>query len=192
MKKILEGAELIVYLIKKVKARYPEKQIGKTLVQKLMYLFEVKSKRDFDYTMYHYGPYSSKVENFLGIAKNLECIDISWHPGRGYFIEPKDDGRLNSLKISKEDKNVLDDIIEKYGAFSAKELSIIATAVYAKENFAITDSEKLVDAVLSLKPENKREWIQNLLKPTMLVRRCNRAAQRKNPQGKQAEVNYGL
>jgi len=169
MKKILEGAELIVYVIKKVKARYPEKQIGKTLVQKLMYLFEVKSKRDFGYTMYHYGPYSSKIETYLEMAKNLEYIDISWHTTRGYFIEPKDNDRLTSLKISERDKKILDYIVEKYGVFSAKELSIIATAVYAKENFAITDSEKLVDAVLSLKPENKKEWIQSLLKQAKII-----------------------
>ncbi len=44
------------------------------------------------------------------------------------------------------------------------ELSIIATAVYVRKNFGIEDPDEITDVILSLKPNNQREWIKNLLK----------------------------
>ena len=167
MKKTLRGAVFIIYLIKKIKEKYPKKQITKTSIQKLMYLFEVLSKKDFNYTMYHYGPHSFQIDTCTEIAQKLGGIDILWYTNKGYIVELKNNDQLNKLlnklRISEKETKILDHVAKKYGAYSTEELTIIATATYAKENFKITDTKELINAVSSLKPENKKEQIQNLL-----------------------------
>ena len=85
---IFHNPTLISYVIKNIKETYPEKQISKTIIQKLFYLLSRKDVVDFNYSLYHYGPYSSEVSNELNFAEEIDFILIDWIPEKGYFISP--------------------------------------------------------------------------------------------------------
>lgn len=168
MKENLEEYLFLYYLVKKLKEKYPEKQIGKTLIQKMMYLLGESLKMDFEYTMYHYGPYSFKVSDFINISENLNLLRIKWVPQHGYYIEPQDDVKIND-ELEYEELKKIDEMVEKFGGFTANELAIITTALYIKKNFGIKNDEEIIETVLSLKPNNKREWVENILKKAKVI-----------------------
>ena len=162
MKEMLKGPSLVYHLVKRFKEKYPEKQIGKTIIQKLLFLMETASELDFGYTMYHYGPYSSQVGEYIGLAENLGFISVKWNSNKGYFIEPLQPDENLLLDIGNL-HDLLDEIVGNYGQFTANKLSIIATAAYIKNKFGIESLEELIDAVLRIKPNNSREWIKDVL-----------------------------
>ncbi|MBO8161466.1 MAG: hypothetical protein H0Z24_07495 [Thermosipho sp. (in: Bacteria)] len=168
MEKVIEGALLIFYLVKKLKEKYPEKQIGKTLIQKMMYLFGESSKKDFEYTMYHYGPYSFEISEYINLSENLNLIKVNWVPNKGYYIEPESNFEING-KLTSEKLKKIEELIEKFGHFSANELAIITTALYVKKNFGIEKNEEIIRTVLSLKPNNEKDWIESILKKAKII-----------------------
>lgn len=159
---MLKGPSLVYYLVKLLKEKHPEKQIGKTIIQKLLLLVETRSDLDFDYTLYHYGPYSSQIGEYISLAEILGFINVTWNPKKGYFIEPIQPNK--GLLLEVEDlQNLLKEIVDNYGKFTANELSIIATAIYIKNKFGIKSPEELINIVLQIKPKNKRDWIKDIL-----------------------------
>ncbi len=109
-----------------------------------MYIFEINSEEDFDYTMYHYGPYSSKVEDFVNIAEALGLLKIEWIPDKGYSINPLNKSSNLLIKIEKEEKRKIEKIVEKFGEFNVNELFIITTALYIKNNLKHLNLPKLL------------------------------------------------
>ena len=166
---IFHNPTLISYIIKRIKETYPAKQISKTIIQKLVYLLSRKDIVDFDYSLYHYGPYSSQVTSELNFAEEIDFIVIDWIPEKGYFISP---GPMYSSKLllqntEKTERDAINEIAQKYGAYNAVELSIITTALFLKENFGVNDKSDLVEVVSSLKPQYNKERISNLLANTL-------------------------
>ncbi|MBC8468875.1 MAG: hypothetical protein H8D56_05335 [Planctomycetes bacterium] len=166
---IFHNPTLISYIVKSIKETYPEKQISKTFIQKLFYLLSRKDVVDFDYSLYHYGPYSSQVSSELNFAEEIDFIVIDWIPEKGYFISP---GPMYSSKLllqntEKTERDAINEVAQKYGAYNAIELSIITTALFLKENFGVNDKSNLVEVVSSLKPQYNKERISNLLANTL-------------------------
>jgi hypothetical protein len=56
---IFKNPAVIGYLVKKMSEFYPGKQIGKTIVQKLIFLLVEKNIFYFRYSMFNYGHFSS-------------------------------------------------------------------------------------------------------------------------------------
>ncbi|MCK4820643.1 hypothetical protein KA005_33065, partial [bacterium] len=129
---IFHDPTLISYVVKRIKETYPATQISKTIIQKLVYLLSRKGGVDFDYSLYHYGPYSSQVSSELNFAEEIDFIVIDWIPEKGYFISP---GPMYSSKLllqntEKTERDAINEIAQKYGAYNAIELSIITTALF--------------------------------------------------------------
>ena len=175
MKEMLKGPSLVYYLVKKLKEKYPEKQVGKTIIQKLLFLVETKSNLDFDYTLYHYGPYSSQIGEYIDLAETLGFISVEWNPKKGYFVEPShpEGNLLLNIESLHDLLNLLEEVIDNYGEFTANKLSIIATAIYIKNKFGIKSPGELVDAVLHIKPNNKRDWIKDVLTEGKVINESN-------------------
>jgi len=171
---VLKGPALVYYLIKTIIKEQPDKQIGKTIIQKMMYLLEKKQGRDFGYTMYHYGPYSSQITEYLNLIESLDAINVEWRSEKGYFITPKENTTLEKILSEKEKKDI-EEIVRKFKQFSATELSIIATALYVKENFGVEKSTELIETVLSLKPKNDKGWIKKVLSKGGIINETNRS-----------------
>jgi len=159
---LFKNPALIGYLVKKFNDMYSDNQMGKTIVQKLMYLLTRRGTTDFAYSLYHYGPYSSKVSAELDFAKNLGLVDINWKDEKGFFIKPtKKIDEFESL-LGEEDKKSIDEIVNKFGGFNAKDLSIVATAFYVMDNFDVSKNI-VIDVVWGLKPKYKTHKIKTLL-----------------------------
>jgi len=135
MREVSNGSHLVTYLVAKMNEKYPNHQLKKFSIQRLMYLFEVKSKKDFDYKLYNYGPYSSMIETFLEVAESLGFIEIMWQPNDSYFVKLKNNNFADGFLEEKE-KQIIDEIVESYGKYTDKELFEITTVIYSKKNFA--------------------------------------------------------
>lgn len=160
-RKLNEIAKTIRYLTEKIHEKNSNKQVGKTLVQKMLYLLAWGGIVDLDYTLYHYGPFSREVERSLEKASDLGLVDIEWRSNKGYYIREKGERRE---KIEDEIKEGIREIVEEYKGYSANKLSIIATALYIIKHFDVTKKRKLINQILSLKPNNRPEWVKETLK----------------------------
>jgi len=159
---VFKKPAVISFLVKKLNEKYPHKQIGKTIVQKMIYLLTREKFVDYQYSMYHYGPYSSEVASDLSLCEALGMLRIDWVENKGYFITAGDNERYEGL-LNEEDKNKIETIVDKYGIFDAKEISIIATALYIKENVETASDNELVKIIVSLKPECEAGLIREIL-----------------------------
>jgi len=159
---IFKNPAVIGYLVKKLHEKHSDKQIGKTFVQKMLYLLSREGVVGFNYSMYHYGPYSAGVDGELNFAENRGLISIKWVDGAGYFAEATPELEKFEKLIQDDEKSAIDGIIERYGDFSAVELSLIATAYFMKDNFDTPDVG-LADAIHNLKPRYTVGYIQDVL-----------------------------
>lgn len=159
---IFKYPALIGYMIESMSKEYPSKQIGKTIVQKIFYLLTHEGIVKFNYSMYHYGPYSSGVSGELNFAESTGIVDIKWVEDKGYFIYPTEKLKHFESLLNEKEKQAVDGLVKRFGIFNAIELSLIATACYLKENFGISDLE-LTKVVHNAKPNNSLEYIENVL-----------------------------
>lgn len=166
---IFRSIAIISYLTSKIHEEYSTKQVGKTVIQKMIYLLKVKEKIvDFNYSMYHYGPYSSEVDGEIDFADDIGALNVEWKPEKGYYITTKEEILKHFLSfLTKEEKSSIDKLVKDYGKYSATELSIIATACYIKENkknFRMSNEQDIIEGVHSLKPEYDKEYIEKILR----------------------------
>jgi uncharacterized protein YwgA len=160
---IFRASGLIGYLIKKLNEDYPDQQVGKTVVQKMVYLLSRKNIAKFDFSMYHYGPYSSELSAELSFIEKNGIIEITWKDNEGYFIKPTNDSERFLSLINSDERKAIDETVNQFGKFKAIDLSLIATALYLKDNFGVEDS-KLADAVHNAKKRYSPEYITNVLR----------------------------
>lgn len=165
---MFRNSGLIGYLVERLNEKYPGKQIGKTIIQKMMYLLSRSDVANFDFSMYHYGPYSSEVSGELNFAERNGVVDISWKDEKGYFIKETDRVEDFMHLLSSEEKEVVDELVERFGCFKAVDLSLIATALYLKDNFGVQD-ERLVEAVHNAKKKFAPEYIEGILKKSSIL-----------------------
>ncbi|MDX9799545.1 MAG: hypothetical protein WCY18_08170 [Methanofastidiosum sp.] len=163
MEEIREKSAIVGRVIKVLKEKDPSKQIGKTFIQKIMYILDLEKDLKLDYEMYHYGPYSEEVDFLLDVVEEAKLISIEWNE-KGYNILPTTN--LEEYLEDKEDlelEKILNRLIDKYIKFNASQLAVISTGLYLKDNYEIEDND-LPKAVKELKPKYKIEDILSLLK----------------------------
>ena len=149
MNNTLKGAALVYTLIKELSQQYPNVQIGKTVIQKMMYLLGRELKLDFGFSMYHYGPYSAQVANYLNFIERIEIIDVRWDLQKGYFIFLKENKEASDIIkelediLDEEEKSTIKEMVRKYGSLDpiAIKLSIIATALFIRDKFGVKANE---------------------------------------------------
>jgi uncharacterized protein len=158
---IFKGVAFIQYMVKQLFDLNPNKQIGKTVIQKMFYLLSRKGTVSLDYSMYHYGPFSGQISSELNFAEHSNAVKIEWKMDEGYWITPggnEFDSNLNDDEIKS-----IDEIINKYGSLNAVDLSIVATAFFGKDNFDIKDKNDLIRAVSDLKTDYSENKIKQLI-----------------------------
>ncbi len=167
-KSIFKNPALTGYLVKKINEKYPGKQVGKTIIQRMMYLLTRSKTVDFDYSMYYYGPFSSEVSGELNFAQDSGIIQIEWVDKKGYFINATT--KLNDFDslITDEEKSAIENITEKFGDFNAIDMSIIASAFFLKDNFGVSDTE-LVDVIHQTRQNHPSNYIKNVLQKATIL-----------------------
>jgi len=82
---------------------------------------------------------------------------------KGYYIKPTNKVEEFSSLLDDEEKHSVDSLVERFGSFKAIDLSLIATALYLKDNFGVED-DRIVDAVHNAKKKYSPEYIDGVLK----------------------------
>ena len=160
-KATIGDAAKLVYLVDKLKDVSP--QVGKTVVQKMMFLLDKKGVVNYDYSLYHYGPYSPAVENDLNYVEFLDGVEIHWVKNEGYFITSGSSAASLEESLSVEEKGAIDEIVKNFGQMRAKDLSLLATVLYFWNRFE-GDVDGLITAVKSVKPQYSERDIREKIK----------------------------
>lgn len=148
-----------------------QRSLGKTKLQKLVYLLE-KLKNvsvGYEFCFYTYGPFSSDLAADLDYINTLGGVKINYAAGINmYEIIPGD----NAARLTKKSEDFLatneaaiDEIIDRFGSHQAKELELLATLVFVSKS-GITNESEIIQKVKALKPkfdiEEITEYLQEL------------------------------
>jgi uncharacterized protein YwgA len=160
MEEIEKNVALITFYVDIITSKYHDKQVGKTFIQKIMYLSKKENLIDSSYSLYNYGPFSIEIANDIENAAYQGLIQIEWLNDSGYYIK-----KNKTVDISKyfNKQQILksNEIANKYGRFNAIELSIITTAFFIKDK--CHDTEEVVNMVHTIKPKFDESYIREIL-----------------------------
>jgi|GEM_PF-573656 uncharacterized protein YwgA len=164
---------MIGYLVKALRDKHPEEeQIGKTKIQKILFLLTRKHIVDFDYSMHYYGPYSPEVSNELLVAETAGIIQSKWKDDKGFFIEKGPNEKKFEEEIEKDEISAIDEIVEVFGKYNAKKFTILATLLFLNDKKGFFSKEDLVEEVHRIKKypvQDIREVLEDSEKAGYLV-----------------------
>ncbi len=140
-------------------------RLGKTAMQKLLYLLQEGFDVDLGYRFgfYTYGPYEAAVMRDIDFAAELGMLKVEYDPDTGYQIAPGESaGQLEPFRpqVLEQLGNRLDRLMEHFGGFNARELELRATLLYIKEDEPAVSDEELCARAHRLKPKYLMEEIQ--------------------------------
>jgi uncharacterized protein YwgA len=162
---LYEGPAVVAFLVSKLREQYPDSQVGKTAIQKMLYLLSREHVVDFDYTLFHYGPFSFEAASALDFAAGLGLVTTEWVPERGYNIAVTGSAADYFKFVSAKAKRAAEKAVEKFGGLLAIELSIMATALYLKDELGIPPAQ-LASQIHAIKPQFSKYRIQKVLEKT--------------------------
>lgn len=154
---------ILLYLIDKLNKEETNITTGRTRIQKLMYFFSLEKNIDLDYSLFHYGTFSFFVSSELDKIESKNLINSEYSPTSGYSISNTRELDEFITKISGEDIKIIDKIVDNYKLYLAKELAIIATAIYIKKEYGVQDDGLLIQKLHRIKPEYSEDKIQSIL-----------------------------
>lgn len=134
-----------------------QSRLGKTAVQKLLYLLQAGTgvQLGYRFDIYTYGPYDSAVMRDIDYAAWTRMLSVKYEGDMGYEITPGPDaGVLEGYRqaIREEVGEKLERVFAHFGKSSASELELRATVLYvAKDEPSLSDNE-LIARVSGLKP----------------------------------------
>jgi uncharacterized protein YwgA len=138
--------------------------LGKTALQKMIFLLERVFGFDFDYayTLYTYGPFCADVARDLEIVQGFGGVDITYNWGYGgYELRPGpaiEDLRQRGSEFLPEISGALDRLVADYGRATAKELELRSTIIYLASSARTSD--ELVRMVHQAKPHFSEAQIE--------------------------------
>lgn len=162
VKNIFKNPALIGYLVKKMLETYPGKQVGKDTIQKLIYFLVESKVVYFNYSMFHFGPFSSEIAYEMEYAENLNIIDIMWKSDHGFFITPSHKIDHFEDTLSKEEKKQVDNIVKLFGSLSNTDISILATTRFLFNRFE-TPEKELPMVIHYMKPKYTIKYIEDII-----------------------------
>lgn len=149
------------YLVKKLGKK--GKQIGKTKIQKLVYLLTRQKMVNFDYSMHYYGPYSSQVSDQLSLAESAGIIQSRWREDKGFFLKAGSKELKYEPILSEKDTREIDELVRRFGLFDTKELTIVTTYLFLQDSLDGAQ-EDLVEEIHKLKNYPPSDIVKTLRK----------------------------
>ena len=158
---------ILVDLVKRIQERGVD--LGKIQFQKLVYFLQEKGVAlNYDYEIYHYGPYCFELANDLDSLNSLEILDVSAdRQGYGFHISK---GRVadnfsekNNQLVSQNNVN-LEFVIDNFGRCDPAEIELKATIHYVnkimKAHDPRTSEMDVLSKVEELKPKFTQEYVK--------------------------------
>jgi len=136
---------------------------GKIKVQKLVYFFQEQYSLPlgYEFSMYHYGPYSEELDSDLTAMKIEGHLSIDPDPdGYGFHVRAQDEPELEWGSLSHGDRAAIKDIVDRFGSHHAPELELRAT-IHFVHRTTKGDRQSVVSSVKSLKPKFSRDAIES-------------------------------
>lgn len=112
-------------------------QFGKTSLQKMIYLLqELKGVPiGYQFCLYTHGPFAAQILGDLDLVEALGAVKVQYVISGfgGYQISPGNECesiRCKASEFLKENKETIDEVVNQFGKYSAKELELRSTIVY--------------------------------------------------------------
>jgi hypothetical protein len=111
----------------------------------------------------------------LNFIERVGIIDVRWDLRKGYFISLKENKEASDIIkkfediLGEKEKFIIKEMVRKYGSLDpiAIKLSIIATALFLRDEFGVKANEQLINIIKSLKPEHSDDYIKRTLKDAL-------------------------
>jgi uncharacterized protein len=143
-------------LIAELSSRFAEigVTLGKTALQKMVFLLQrvYKVDCDYSYNLYTYGPFCADVARDLDVVEGLGGVDVSFDSW-GYAIRPgqgNEDLRRRGAEFLANISPMLNSLVQNFGRYTARELELRSTIVYLSESERA--KPELVALVRQVKP----------------------------------------
>jgi len=145
---------------------------GRTAAMKLMYLLQtIKGvPLGYNFTLYAYGPFDSTVLDDVSYAASLQALSekvIYFSGGYGYDIRPSDNAGQVKAKAGdflKEHQDSFAWVVNEFGKYSASDLELISTIVYADRELESKKTQVDLDAFIArvrkIKPHFTEEQVK--------------------------------
>lgn len=173
---------LIAYLSEKMLES--NSQFGKTALQKIVYILQevYKVRCRYRFSLYSYGPYCSELPADLDAVSSMEGVDVvPVVTGYGGFhIKPgakcdlvKGQGKAFIAEYKKQ----IDDVIDTFGKFSARELELRATIIFCckgmADNGKPASKTELYKTVQQIKPKFPETEIKEAISELFAKNACS-------------------
>ncbi|GAB4298432.1 MAG: hypothetical protein Kow0090_13900 [Myxococcota bacterium] len=152
-------------------SKLKKKKIGKTALQKLVYLFQEIYKEDLGYrfTLYMYGPFCPELMYDLDVTETIGGVIIEPNLSGGYLI--KEGKQITSIKSKGKDyitskKEKITELIKQFGGKNARDLELLATTIYVMKALSAsnrTDMEAVKLIIQQIKPKFNSREISNAI-----------------------------
>ena len=145
-----------------------EGRLGKTAMQKLLYLLQEVYGVDLGYRfdVYTDGPYEAAIMRDIDYAEALELLALDYDHDRGYEIVPgRNAAELEEERnqIQQEKERELGDLFANFGSLTARELELQSTFVYVSRDQQVKDGRQLLRLVKEIKPKYEESELQEAL-----------------------------
>ena len=147
-------------------------QFGKTAFMKMAYLLQelYEVPLGYRFSLYTYGPYSPEVLADLEYANLRKQVEVEYLGDRqgGFRITPGEvvsGSNFQNEPIAKYSQ-VLDDLVEHFGSFNARELELRTTSIFLWKRIRPSKPENLgtlIEAVLQLKPHFSKMAVRSAI-----------------------------
>lgn len=132
-------------------------RLGKTAVQKLLYLLQEAFDADlgYDFEFYTYGPYDSAVMQDIDYAEATNLLTVVYGgEGEGYNIAPGpavDTAKELCADLPAQIRKSVDKLFDHFSKMNAGELELRATLKFVSDDDPELDQDALVDLTKKLK-----------------------------------------
>ncbi|MCL2853613.1 MAG: hypothetical protein FWE20_11410 [Defluviitaleaceae bacterium] len=145
--------------------------LGKTSMMKIMFILQqvFSMKLGYNFNIYTYGPYASKVTDDLEMLIYNNFVDAETYEYKdssmAYRLKITEQGKDSIDMLTLDDERKISKVLTVFGNKTAKELELDSTIIYtnniyAKSNWDQT-REEIVKDVYELKPRFTIETIQS-------------------------------
>lgn len=157
-----KGTGTVCFLLAVWQKQYPQRKIGRIMLQKLLFLFAQRQKYEWGYHLNHYGPTSEIVDLFLNWAENREYLRLERKKGGCWVVFQEVPPEVMEA-VSQEDKMVIREVLSKFGRLKSEELVLATTALYMKDIYHIADKKLIIDLLVESRPTMVREELKKLV-----------------------------
>ncbi len=155
----MESMERLALLVEIVDRRVKrKKRVGKTVLQKLLFLLQehFDLRIDYNFRFYNYGPYSTTVMGDIDYAVALRMLKQEYDPDQGFdFAIGPNASQIAAIRkrVCKEAKDKLDELFDCFGTLTARQLELRATVAYVKKQYPQSSGDEVLKIVKDLKPK---------------------------------------